>query len=1068
MPSGGGARRGGGFLVVDFRILGPVQAFRGGRELGLGGPKRRAVLALLLVAGGRVVPAERLAEELWVGCLPQGAAGTLRSYVSRLRTQLAPDAPLIARGGGYALEVEPDQLDASRFERLVGAARAALERGEAAVAANLFREALRLWRGPALADVADVEPLARESARLEELRLAAVEGRVEADLAVGRHAEVAGELEGLVAEHPVRERLWRLLVLALYRCERQADALAAYRRAREMLAAELGIEPGEELRQLEQAVLRQEVPTPPPLARHNLPAPLTSFLGRDHDLAELERLLDQARLVTLTGPGGAGKTRLALEFAVGAAGRFRDGAWLAELAGLADPGLVAAAVMEALGVRQEAGVPVIEALGYRLRSAQLLLVLDNCEHLLDASAQLAAVQLRGSPGLRILATSREPLGVPGEAVYPVPPLPVPPETADAQALARAPAIRLFLARASSARAAVGVEAAPVAVVARICRELDGLPLAIELAAARTSVLSVPEIAARLADKFRFLAYRRPVADPRHQALKAAIGWSYELLSEQERRVFRALSVFAGGFSLAAVAAVCCGGDESAALDVVDQLASKSLVVAEPRQGGTRYRLLETIRHYAADCLAEAGEASQARQRHAATFLRLAEQERQLSVLLREHDNFRAALDYTLSGGSEAGPRLASALGGFWLARGLFQEGRAWLERALAVGPGDLRLRAGLLRLLGTMLFEIGDLRQAEAVLTEGCDVAAAAGTPAVQARIGVLLAGIRNLQGGGEAEALEECGAATAILHSAGDLAGLAEASILAGRLHFFRGEWPADQKAFERAIAYARQSGNHRAEFEAIGWLAGILVDLPIPADAAVDRAEQLLQAAGGEPGAQAEILMPLSLLYAYAGRFADARAALVRGRSRYIEFGARIEWALGGIAAGQIELIAGDPMAAERCLSEAYEVFRATGERRYLFTAASPLAEALYAQGRFNEAQRLTEEAEAFARAGDVDAQARWRATRAKLLARSGQFAAGARLTDEALTLIPATTRAPRLAEVLVAQAEVSLLAGVLSEAEASLRRALQLYEDRRVVPLAERTRALLASLVKQRAPR
>ncbi len=246
--------------VVEFGVLGPVRAVRDGRELGLGGPRRRALLALLLVAGGRVVPAERLAEELWGGCPPPAAAGTLRAHVSRLRALLRPDAVLFARGGGYALAVEPGQLDAGRFERLAGAGREALEHGEAAVAASRFREALGLWRGRALADVADVEPLAREGARLEELRLVAVEGRVEADLALGLEAEVAGELEGLVAEHPVRERLWRLLVLALYRGGRQADALGAYRRARAMLAEELGIEPGEELRQLEQAVLRQDVP----------------------------------------------------------------------------------------------------------------------------------------------------------------------------------------------------------------------------------------------------------------------------------------------------------------------------------------------------------------------------------------------------------------------------------------------------------------------------------------------------------------------------------------------------------------------------------------------------------------------------------------------------------------------------------------------------------------------------------------------------------------------------------------------------------------------------------------
>jgi DNA-binding SARP family transcriptional activator len=387
--------------VLEFRILGPVQAVRGGRELELGGPRRRAVLALLLVAAGRMVPAARLAEEVWRGCPPPGAAGTLRSYVSRLRTLLAPDAVLTGRGGGYAIAVDPEQLDASRFERLVGAGRAALERGEAAVAANRFREGLGLWRGRALADVADVESLALEGARLEELRLVALEGRIEADIELGLAAEVTGELESLVAEHRVRERLWRLLVLSLYRSERQADALAAYRRARAMLAEELGIEPGEELRRLEQAVLRQEVPAAAPRQqRPNLPLQLTSFVGREGELAALAGLVGGARLVTLTGAGGTGKTRLALQFAAGAVERFRDGAWMAGLAGVADPALVAPLVMEALGVRQTGEVPVIEALRYRLRLAELLLVLDNCEHLLDAAAHSRGWEA-AAPGLPV-------------------------------------------------------------------------------------------------------------------------------------------------------------------------------------------------------------------------------------------------------------------------------------------------------------------------------------------------------------------------------------------------------------------------------------------------------------------------------------------------------------------------------------------------------------------------------------------------------------------------------------------------------------------------------------------
>jgi predicted ATPase/DNA-binding SARP family transcriptional activator len=1056
----------GGTSMLELRLLGPVQAARTGRDVPLGGPKQRAVLALLLLEAGRVVPAGRLVEEIWRGSAPPGAAKTLRSYMSRLRALLEPDATLIARGGGYVINVDPRCLDAHRFEQLVAAGQAALGGAEPAAAADRFREALALWRGRALADVCEVDRLALESARLEELRLAAIEGRAEADLALGRHAELAGELESLVAQYPLRERLWRLLVLALYRGERQADALAAYRRARAMLAADLGLEPGEELRRLEQQVLRQEVPARPPPRQHNLLAPLTSFLGRERERAALEELLGQARLITLTGAAGVGKTRLAVEAAARVVARFGQGVWLADLASITSPGLVAVRVMEALGVRQEGDMPVIEALRYRLRSAELLLVLDNCEHLLDACAELAAALLGSSPGLRVLATSREPLGVSGEVTYLVPPLALPPDPADSQTTAWAPAVRLFLDRASTARGGgqAGAGGAPVKVAGRICRALDGLPLAIELAAARMNTLSAGEIEAHLADRFRFLAYRRPVPDPRHQALQAAIDWSYELLSAEERRVFSELSAFAGDFGLAQAAEVCSGGDRAAALAVIDSLASKSLVVAEPAEDGTRYRMLETIRQYAAGHLTEAGQTERTRRRHALTFLQLAERERHLAALSRDHDNFRAALDWSLSTGDQIGPQLACALGGFWLARGLLQEGRDWLERALAQRLADADVRPGVLRLLGAVLYESGDLQQAESVLSEGYRAAEAAGVSAVQARIRVLLAEIHNQQGHGGVEALAECEAAVAILEAEGDVEGLAEAWLLAGKLRFFRDEWPADKEALERAIAYGRKSGNHRAEMQAGAWLVMTVGQLRVPTDIAIGRAEKLLEAARGELRAEANLLTPLSLLYAYAGRFADAREALAHSLSIYTGFGARFELAEVAIVGGQIELIASDPVAAERHLREVYEALRAMGERGYLCTVAGMLAGALYAQGRLVEAQRMTEEAEAAAAPGDLDAQARWLATRVKLLARRGEFSAARQLADQAQALISQTSWAALQAELLVAQAEVSRLAGALDEAAGSLRAALWIYQDRRAAPLAEQAKAALAALAAQ----
>jgi predicted ATPase/DNA-binding SARP family transcriptional activator len=1053
-----------GGRVFEVRLLGPVRAIRLGREIALGGPKKRAVLALLLLEAGRVVPTGRLMEELWRGSPPRAAAVTLRSYVSRLRAVLGPDAVLEASGGGYLITVRSDDVDAGRFERLVTAGQAALGAGEAAAAAGRFAEALGLWHGQALADVCEVETLALESARLEELRLAAVEGRIEADIALGRHTRVIGELERLVAEFPVRERLWRLLVLALYRDERQADALAAYRRARAMLAAELGLQPGEELRRLEQAVLRQEVPEARPPSRHNLPEPLTSFLGREADLARLERLLGEARLVTLTGPGGAGKTRLAVEAGTRAVEQFPGGVWLADLAGIAGPDLVAARVMEALGVRQDGDLSVIEALRYRLRSAKLLLVLDNCEHLLDACADLAGGLLRGSPGLRVLATSREPLRLPGEVTYQVRPLAVPSEDPDAElGVATAPAVRLFLDRASAARGGSVAEAGLVAAAGRICRKLDGLPLAIELAAARMGTLSAAEIEANLSNRFRFLAYRRRTADPRHQALRAAMDWSYELLSPDERGALQQLSVFAGSTGLAQAAEVCTGADVATALDVIDGLAGKSLVTAETAADGTRYRLLETVRQYAADRLAEAGGNQAARDRHLLAFLRLAQRERGLPVLSRDHDNFRAALEWSLAQGSEAGPRLAHALGGFWLARGMLAEGRDWLERALAQPLADQPVRASLLRLLGATLFESGALDRAEAVLMEGSAAAAAACAPALQARIGVLLADLRNMQGRSNAETLAECQVATAILQAEGDLEGLAEAWMLTGRARFWLDDPAAAAEALERAIRYARQSGHHRAQMRASHWLAVTFRVLSLPADVAIARIDELLQAASGDMWAEADLLKPLCILYAYVGRAADARAALARSRSILAGFGAKFALAESGIPAGVMEQALANPAAAERYLREAHGALRAMSERRYLVTVTAGLAGALYAQGRFDEAQQMADEAQA----ADVPDAAGWSGAlnvRAMLLARRGQFAAARRLVAEAEALITPASSALTRARLLAAKAEVNRLAGARDQAAASLRAALRIYEDCRAPQLATQVRAALATIAAQ----
>jgi predicted ATPase/class 3 adenylate cyclase len=398
---------------------------------------------------------------------------------------------------------------------------------------------------------------------------------------------------------------------------------------------------------------------------------------------------------------------------------------------------------------------------------------------------------------------------------------------------------------------------------------------------------------------------------------------------------------------------------------------------------------------------------------------------------------------------------AAALNAFAAAAGYYRA-------ALGLWPQDVHeQRAVLLRLLGTVVYEAGELQQAEAVLAEGSAAAAAARLPAVQARIRVLLADIHNLQGGGIAESLHECEAAAAVLDSEGDLEGLAEAWVLAGRLRHDRGEWPAGQQALERAIGYARQSGNHRARMVASSWLAVIYTSLPVPADAAVARVEQLLQAARGEPGAEAYLLNPLSTLYAYTGRFGDARAALARSRSLFAGFGAKLALAYAAIPAGQIELTAGDAAAAERYLREGYEAFRAMAERGALAYLAALLAEALYAQGRLDEAQQMTEEAQAAAAPDDIDPHVQWRETRAKVLARRGQFAASRILLDEAAALVSPTSQAALQAGILMAKAEVDRLAGAPEQAKASLRAALRIYQDRHATALADQATAALTSL-------
>jgi predicted ATPase/DNA-binding SARP family transcriptional activator len=713
-------------------ILGPLEVRVGfGEPVEVVGARLRTLLIRLALDPDRVVLVDQLVDAVWGEDPPAKAANALQSLVSRLR-RLLPDV-VESHPAGYRLALDPDAVDAVRFETLAKAGRDDLRR-DPRQAGSTLREALGLWRGPALADAAAAGFAGPAIARLEELRLGALEDRIDADLAAGGAETLVAELEELVAAHPLRERLGGQLMRALSLAGRPADALASYERLRARLAEELGIDPSEELKAVHVGVLRGETVPPaaepaqrPPerraTARTNLRAQITSFVGRADDLARITGVLAEARLVTLTGPGGAGKTRLAGEAAARMLGRMPDGVWMVELGSVLDPADLPQALLSLFGARElgllaplgATAVPPGERLLEAVGDKRLLLVMDNCEHLVADVAALVDRLLAHCPALRVLATSREPLGITGEVLHPVGPLAMPDrEVAPTVALGY-PAVRLFADRGAAARPAFAVDEATVGPVLRICRALDGMPLAIELAAARLRALSPEQIAGRLDDRFRLLADGGPPLLPRHQTLRAVIDWSWELLGDAERILLRRLSVFSGGATLEAVERVCAGPglDGPAADEVLYLLAGlvdKSLVVAEEDAGSgeTRYAMLETVRAYGQERRNQAGEDQALRRAHAGYFLEFAERAEpqlrrrdQLTWIARlaaERDNLHAALRFAVDSGDAAlALRLVAALGWYWTLRSARAEADEWTAKALAL-PGTTPpvVRAGAL------------------------------------------------------------------------------------------------------------------------------------------------------------------------------------------------------------------------------------------------------------------------------------------------------------------------------------------------------------------------------------
>ncbi|MEV4109092.1 BTAD domain-containing putative transcriptional regulator [Nonomuraea sp. NPDC049695] len=671
-------------------LLGPFEVHnRDGAVVEVPGIRLRALLAALALEPGRIVTRARLVDWIWGEQPPADEVNALQALVSRLRRVL-PDGVIEAHSGGYRLAVAPDAVDAYRFEHLVGQARAA----EPEARADLLRSALALWRGTAMADIAlrDSEVFDAAVARLDELHVAALGDRVDADIRLGRGSELVSELTELVATYPLREGFVAALMRALAEAGRGNEALTVYQRTRERLAEELGVDPSAELSALHTALLRGELGERAENRRTNLRSELTSFVGKDDDIAAVAVLSIGHRLVTLTGAGGAGKTRLATETARTMLAELPDGAWLVELASVRAGGEPAQAALAAIGLRDQAvlgdaraGEPM-DRLITALRERSMLLILDNCEHMIEEAAAFADRLLGECRRLRILATSREPLGITGEVLWQVEPLALPAQGADPAEVGASPAVRLLRDRAGLVRKDIGSDAHTLSAMVRICRALDGMPLAIELAAARLRTMSIDQLARRLDDRFRLLTSGSRTALSRHKTLRAVVDWSWDLLSEAERGVLRRLSVFAGGASLDAAERVC-GGEmfaEELVLDVLTALIEKSLLLADA-EGTPRYRMLNTIREYAAHRLAEAGESEQARRAHLAYFTELAEtaephlrragQLEWLATLEAEHDNISAALRGAIAEGwAQEAMRLVAAVGWYWYLSGKRTEG----------------------------------------------------------------------------------------------------------------------------------------------------------------------------------------------------------------------------------------------------------------------------------------------------------------------------------------------------------------------------------------------------------
>jgi predicted ATPase/DNA-binding SARP family transcriptional activator len=991
-------------------VLGPVEVHHDGESIPIPPGKPTEVLIRLALDAGVMVRTDLLIEDLWGAEAIATDRNTLQTKVTRLRRALGTAASVSGGRAGYTLEVEPAVVDAINVIRMADAARELLKAGAPAPALEACTRALAMFRGEILASAGDGDWLVPHRSRLEEIRLGLVEDRLEVRMAMGATGEVIGELEALVAMYPLREALWALLITALYRDNRQADALDAYQRIRRRLADDLGLEPGPELRALEQQVLLHDrrlnaVDTNNDRVRSaegNIPAPSSELVGRDADLRELSATVADNRLVTVVGPAGVGKTRLAIEAARGYP--TTDGRWLVRLENAQTADSLVAALGDALGMTGPTNGMVMD----RLRESEGLLVLDNCEHLADVAAELTTQLLDGAPRLHILVTSQVPLDLDGETVFPLEPL------------LMADSITLFAKRASERRRSFLLDPDTTAAIEDVCRSLDGLPLAIELAAARTKVLSVQEIARRLDDRFGLLSDPTSRRPQRHRALGTAIAWSYDLLFPDEQRGLWALASFSGGAPGAAAEYVvtALGVPAASAIDIIGRLADRSLVAVDLGSAGTvRYRLLDSVRAFALARLGEAGLADIAQSAHTEWFAGAAraaaaeqrgpEQARHLAMVRTERANIDAALAWTATHDPLLGLNIANDFGWSWviLGEGAVAAGRL---RAALASAGDLASpaqRALTLALIGWN--ESGaDIERARIDADQAIEVADTSSdtTAIIESRFALAFVLIHH---GHPHASLELMESVRAILGTTNHRWDAGMACVLAGYAGLAAGDTASVRTACEAADAIVPSLGDDwlTSHIEAItGQLAQSEGDLTEAAHHLTRAAEAAQRV--GIPAAEGFHLANLGRVLQQAGDYQNAIASLERGIELIRTVGLMRAVALARVRLGRLLQGLGDNESARAALVAADEWFRASGGGEEALLAECLVATLDADDGVEAVADRLESVLRKASDAQDVEVEILTLDALAALHAREGDATGARDLLGRADALMPAAT--------------------------------------------------------------